>query len=520
MNLDGQQQSSPSRGGYPEAVDNSRAAASMNMPLLPIVSSPPFTRQSSVDGRRMIVMKFGGSSLAGAVHLRRVAGIVHSRMSERPIVVLSAMGKTTDELIAAAERALRSGEVDISKVRSLTLGVLKELDVPVPGEIEGLLQELERIISGISLLREVSDRTRDWVVSFGERLSVRTFAAWYNVFIQSHEPCEDRRISARELDSWQVGMLTSSGAGSTNSTFSQVEVLRETYEAISEYMSPLELEYSFVPVVTGYIAKDGNGTITTLGRDGSDLTATIIGASISAKEVQIWKDVDGVLTTDPRVVKEARLLTVLTFEEAAELTVFGATVVHPAAVMPAWLAGVPITVRNSMRPHLPGTRIVAEMSEDDVKERGSRVAAMSSKRGITMIVIRSTRMLGQHGFLAHVFNVFKKFELSVDVIATSEVTVSLTLDVGFKPLDLKGLCAELDAVATVEIHQSMSMLTLITAKKTSCGVLREAFKLFEEIDARVEMVSHGASNVNVTFVLPDASLVECTKKLHKAFFET
>merc|ERR1712087_445696 len=225
----------------------------------------------------------------------------------------------------------------------------------------------------------------------------------------------------------------------------------------------------------------------------------------SAKEVQIWKDVDGVLTTDPRVVKEARPLTVLTFEEAAELTVFGATVVHPAAVMPAWLAGVPITVRNSMVPHLPGTRIVA---------------AMSSKRGITMIVIRSTRMLGQHGFLAHVFNVFKRFEVSVDVIATSEVTVSLTLDMGFKPIDLTALRAELDdSVATVEIHQSMSMLTLITAKKASGGVLRDVFDLFEEIGANVEMVSHGASNVNVTFVLREDSLVECTRKLHKAFFE-
>jgi aspartate kinase len=490
------------------------------MPSLPAKSPAARRLQPSVDGNPMIVMKFGGSSLAGAVHLRRVAGIVHSRMSERPVVVLSAMGKTTNELVAAAVRAQTSGEVDISKVRSLATDVLNELDVPVPEEVEGLLQELEQIISGISLLREVSDHTRDRVVSFGERLSVRVFTAWYNKFIQSHEPCEERRIQARALDSWQVGMLTSSGAGSTDSTFSQVEVLPKTYDAISEYMSPLELEYSYVPVVTGYIAKDGNGTITTLGRDGSDLTATIIGASISAKEVQIWKDVDGVLTTDPRVVKEARPLTVLTFEEAAELTVFGATVVHPAAVMPAWTAGVPITVRNSMMPHLPGTRIVADMSEDDIKERGTRVAAMSSKRGITMIVIRSTRMLGQHGFLAHVFNVFKRFEVSVDVIATSEVTVSLTLDMGFKPIDLTALCAELDdSVATVEIHQSMSMLTLISAKKESGGVLRDVFDLFEEIGANVEMVSHGASNVNVTFVLREASLVECTRKLHKAFFE-
>jgi aspartate kinase len=457
-------------------------------------------------------MKFGGSSLAGPEHLQRVAGIVRGRLHLRPVVVLSAMGKTTNELIAAAERALNAGEVDTAKVRKLTEGTLRDLGVPVPGDVLELLEELEFVLAGISLLQELPDRSRDLVVSFGERLSVRVFAAFF-----SHGA---RGVGAVALDSWQVGMITTSGAGSASSAYSQVEVLPSTSGAIRKHLAPLEQDYSYLPVVTGYIAQDREGTITTLGRDGSDLSATIIGAAVSASEVQIWKDVDGVLTMDPRVVKEARPLSVLTFEEAAELSAFGAKVVHPSAVMPAWKARVPMSVRNSMAPETPGTRILAELSEQDVRARaGQPVAAISSKSEITMIRICSTRMLGQHGFLAHVFQVFKKFDASVDVVATSEVTVSLTLDRGFRPLDLAGLRAELEPVGKVTVNDDLAQLTLITAKEAMSSVLRRAFDVFEGLDVKPEMVSHGASNVNVTFVIPQASLELSAKSLHSEFFE-
>jgi len=467
----------------------------------------------------LLVMKFGGTSLANATCLRRVSSIVRRHLEQQPIVVLSAMGKTTNELLAAAESALETGTVDISKIKEPTLNVLKDLGLPVPVKVSELFEELTRIISGVALLKEVSCRTRDLVVSFGERLSVRVFEALFNSEAgdSTAGDKEKKPVGATALDSWEVGFRTSSGSGSASSAFSQSEVLTSTYSDVALYMDVVRREYKSVPVITGYIAKDDRGTITTLGRDGSDLTATVIGAAVGASEVQIWKDVDGILTTDPRLCPSARPVCLLTYEEAAELTAFGSKVVHPAAVMPAWKARVPMSVRNSMSPESPGTRIVFEL--DPIDRRDGRVAAISCKRDITMIVIQSTRMLGQHGFLAHVFQVFNKFEASIDVIATSEVTVSLTLDQGFKDIDLAGLTAEVETVANVEVMENMSMLTLITARSDSCAVLRETFDAFESLNVVPEMVSHGASKVNVTFVLRDSVLSECTRKLHEVFFE-
>jgi len=511
----------------PAAVQFSPQLHALPSPV-PVPPSSATLLEPSADpdaARRqpLLVMKFGGSSLAGVEHLRRVAGIVRRHLRLRPVLVLSAMGKTTNELLSCAERALETGVVDISRIREVHETVFTSIGAPVPSAVTEMLTEVERILSGIGLLKEISSRSRDLVVSFGERLSIRVFEALFNHEAQAAGvegveavDCSLQRVRARARDSWEIGMRTTSGAGSANSTFSQVEVLDSSYSGIAACLAPLEVDYSYLPVVTGYIAKDAMGVITTLGRDGSDLTATVIGAAVHASEVQIWKDVSGILTTDPRLVPSAKPVRLLTYEEAAELTMFGAKVVHPAAVMPAWLGKVPISVRNSMMPEEPGTRIVTELREGDARE--SCVVAMTSKKGITMIVVRSTRMLGQHGFLAHMFQVINKFEASVDVVSTSEITVSLTLERGFKPVDLFSLKRELEAVATVEVKEDMGLLTLITAKSNSGHVLLRSFEVFESLGVTVEMVSHGASNVNVTYVVPAASLPACTRKLHESFF--
>mmetsp|Transcript_48236 Transcript_48236/g.140590 ORF Transcript_48236/g.140590 Transcript_48236/m.140590 type:complete len:511 (+) Transcript_48236:94-1626(+) len=467
-------------------------------------------------GEPMLVMKFGGTSVANLECLLRVADIVRQRLDRRPVLVLSAMGKTTNELLAAADRALKDGDVDTAVLRKVTFAAFEELKLPVPASVKGLLDELQRILSGISLIKEISARTRDLVVSFGERLSIRVFCAVFN-HVATKAGGDVNVPEARPIDSWEAGMLTSSGGGSANSAFSMCEVLPQTYRALHEFFAPFRTNYSYIPVVTGYVAKDPNGVITTLGRDGSDLTATVIGAAIQASEVQIWKDVSGVMTTDPRVVPAARNVMVLTFEEAAELSTFGAKVVHPAAILPAWQAGVPMSVLNSTAPEQPGTRIVTALKSSDFRD--CAVAALSSKRDITMIIIRSTRMLGQHGFLAHVFQVFNKFQASVDVIATSEVTVSLTLDQGYKAVDLEGLKAELSQVAKVDIRENMGMVTLIAARQDSIHVLRQAFEIFDELKVKVDMISHGASNVNVTFVVENARVLECARALHARYFE-
>mmetsp|Transcript_55096 Transcript_55096/g.128573 ORF Transcript_55096/g.128573 Transcript_55096/m.128573 type:complete len:654 (-) Transcript_55096:19-1980(-) len=469
--------------------------------------------QSTEMPASLLVMKFGGTSLASAQHLLRCASIVRKALPSRPVVVVSAMGKTTNALLQASKTALELGEVDISPIRKIHEQAMEELGVAVPESMAELLNELEKVLNGVALLKEISMQTRDRIVSFGERLSVRAFAAAFN-----SSRTEPKEVDARPIDAWQIGMRTTSGAGSADSAFSSAEILGESRSAIEHHLGPLRQHYGHVPIVTGNIAQDAKNVITTLGRDGSDLTAAVIGAAVKASEVQIWKDVSGVQTTDPRVISAAKPVHVLTFEEAAELSTFGSKVVHPAAVIPAWSAGVPMSVKNSMAPDLPGTRIVPALGGSDVRE--GRVAAISSKKNITMIVIRSSRMLGQHGFLAHVFQVFNKFAASVDVIATSEVTVSLTLDEGYKHVDLHAIEEELREVAKVSVLHDMSMLTLITAKTDSVSVLRQSFQAFEEMGISVEMVSHGASNVNVTFVLPGSQLLTASQKLHRIFFET
>lgn len=467
--------------------------------------------KESAGPQQLLIMKFGGTSVGGGEQVLRCAGIVRQALPGRPVVVVSAMGKTTNALLSAARSAVETGEVDISAIRKMHESVIQHIGIDMPTSMNELLNELERILNGVALLKEISTQTRDRIVSFGERLSVRAFAAAFN------QTKGEEEVETRPVDAWQIGMRTTSGSGSADSAFSSVEILDDTFSAIQHHLGPLKLNYAYVPIVTGYIAKDSKGVITTLGRDGSDLTATVIGAALKAAEIQIWKDVSGVQTTDPRVIPSAKPVRVLTFEEAAELSTFGSKVVHPAAVLPAWQAGVPMSVRNSMAPEDPGTRIVPKLSDSDTRER--RVAAISSKNNITMIVIKSSRMLGQHGFLAHVFSVFNKFAASVDVIATSEVTVSLTLDEGYKHVDVPAIERELQEVAKVSVLHNVAMLTLIVPKSDSVSVLREAFAAFEEMKINVEMVSHGASNVNVTFVLPGDQLLKASRKLHDVFFE-
>ncbi len=231
----------------------------------------------------MIVMKFGGSSVANAERIRHVTDIIRMFLVERPVVVASAMGKTTDNLLAAAERAV-NGQVCIEEIRNLHYSVAAELQIETT-EICSLLDELQKLLEGISLIREVSPRTKDYLVSFGERLSVRILAAHLS----------RSGINAKFFDAFDIGFVS-------NSDFTNAELLDESYKRIGDSFSALQADYTYTPIVTGFIAKDRNGAITTLGRGGSDLTASVLGAALKAKEIMVWKDVDGILTTDPRVV--------------------------------------------------------------------------------------------------------------------------------------------------------------------------------------------------------------------------
>jgi aspartate kinase len=443
----------------------------------------------------MIVMKFGGSSVAGAGRIRHMAGIVETQLSRKPVLVLSAMGDTTDHLLEAAAEALEGGRVRIEGITALHLKTVEELGLPpeAEGEIKVLLEELERLLMGIGLIRELTKRTKDYLVSFGERLSVRIAAAYFST----------RGIRARALDAWEGGMLS-------DSNYTGAELLEESWELVPRRIKPL-VEEGVLPVITGFIARDGNGNITTLGRGGSDLSATFIAAACGAEEVQVWKDVDGILTADPRIVKKARPVETVTYEAAAELAYFGAQVLHPRAMQPCIRTGTPVLVKNSYNPPAAGTRIVAALAG-----KTNPIQAITSRKNVTLVDILSTRMLGQFGFLAEVFATFAKHGISVDMVATSEVSVSVTLDADH---DLSGLLEDLGRISSVEVKTRKAIITIVGDVSRSSEILARTFRTCEILGVAVQMVSQGASKVNISFIVEDTEAAAVLNALHGDFFE-
>ena len=440
----------------------------------------------------MIVMKFGGSSVANAERIRHVASIIQAYKEDRPVVVLSAMGDTTDHLLDAADMAVK-GTVDIAKVEKLHLDTAKELDVDVPA-IKELLEELKFLLTGISMLHELTKRTRDYLVSFGERMSVRMMTAYL----------QKQGTGAKFYDAWDIGMVS-------DSNYMSAELLDEVWDniprALGDYKDGKQKE---IPIVTGFIAKDKNGIITTLGRGGSDLSATMIGAAMKADEIQTWKDVDGILTTDPRIVKEAHTVPEVTYEEAQELAMFGAQVLHPRSMIPCRKSGTPVRVKNSYNIKSAGSVIVEKHSGET-----PRVTAITSVKNVTLIDIQSSRMLGAAGFLAHIFNQFLKWNISIDVIATSEVSVSLTVSSKY---DLSGLLEDLERVAEVKATSGKAIVTLICDASHSSSILEDAFTALNKENINVQMISQGASKVNISMLVEENQVNAVVQILHKALF--
>jgi len=361
-------------------------------------------------------------------------------------------------------------------------------------EVNALLNECEDLLNGVRLLQELSPKSLDQLVSYGERCSVRIMAARLNQI----------GVPAEAFDSWKVGIHTTSQFGDAKLAPDCEEKIRKAFDRIDP---------NVVAVVTGFIGHDPNGRITTLGRGGSDLTATALGAALRLDEIQVWKDVDGILTTDPRVVKAALPVSEVTYEEASELAYFGAQVLHPIAMQPAMRVDIPVRVKNSYNPSAEGTLI------RNTKESNPLVTAITYKRDIKLMDIHSTSMLGAYGFLARVFGEFEKHKLSVDVLASSEVSVSLTLDKKQSDRDITALIADLRECATIKVEEGKSILTLIADVQRSSEVLATVFRVFSLQDVKVEMMSQGASKVNISFILKDSDLERAVNELHRCFFE-
>ncbi|CAN6314457.1 unnamed protein product [Urochloa humidicola] len=456
-----------------------------------------------------VVMKFGGSSLASAERMREVADLILSFPEETPVIVLSAMGKTTNNLLLAGEKAVSCGAPKASEIPELA--VIKDLHLRTIDElgldtsvVSGLLDELEQLLKGVAMMKELTPRTRDYLVSFGECMSTRIFAAYLNKLGKK----------ARQYDAFDIGFITTDD-------FTNADILEVTYPAVAKRLHGDWMDDPAIPVVTGFLGKGCKScAVTTLGRGGSDLTATTIGKALGLREIQVWKDVDGVLTCDPNIYANAIPVPYLTFEEAAELAYFGAQVLHPQSMRPAREGDIPVRVKNSYNRHAPGT--VITKARDMSK---SILTSIVLKSNVTMLDIVSTRMLGQYGFLAKVFSIFEDLGISVDCVATSEVSISLTLDPSklwsreLIQQELDHVVEELEKFAVVHLLQRRSIISLIGNVQRSSLILEKAFNVLRRNGVNVQMISQGASKVNISLVVNDSEAKQCVQALHSAFFE-
>ncbi len=451
----------------------------------------------------MIIMKFGGTSVEDAKAMRNVAEIVERHLSRKPVVVASACAGVTNALLALARGALERGSghslEQVERLRTRHQQIARDLIVgdsfvTIQSQIDAMMDELRDLVKSISILGELTNRSLDTFASFGERLSTLLLC---NAFKQ--QGMNAVLVNAQEV------MITN--ADFTRAVPSFEEIDRRAPRIIGELVHS-----GHVVVTQGFLGATATGVPTTIGRGGSDYSAAIFGAALNAEEIQIWTDVDGMMTSDPSKIKGAQLIKEMTFREAAELAYFGAKVLHPSTITPAVQKNIPVRILNSRRPFVEGTTIVGEQRCPDPRV----VKSIAYKGGITLINIISTRMLMMHGFLAKVFEIFARYERSVDVLATSEVSLSLTVD---SDGELDGLLAELRTIADVEISHDKAIFCVVgeTLKKSK-GVVTKVFSTLEQHDISVGMISLGASEINVTFVVDGKDIQRTAEVLHHAFF--
>jgi len=437
----------------------------------------------------MIVMKFGGTSVGDAERIRTVCDLTRAALARRPVVVVSAHAGVTNLLFELGRRAVETGEVDTTALERRHFEILDALSLPRE-TVAAELAELKTLLGGVAMLRELTPRSQDHIASFGERTSAKTVAAAMRA----------RGLVATALTAWDAGLTTDAKFGAARPLPSSEAVMRERLAG-----------FEGVPVVTGYIGRTERGEVTTLGRGGSDYSGAIFGAALGAEEIQIWTDVDGVLTTDPKIVRTARVLDEVSYEEASELSFFGAKVIHPATMLPAVEKGIPIRVLNTFNPSAKGTLIAARSGRSR-----EVVKCIAHRRGVRVVNIASGRMLGAHGFIRSLGEVFDRYEIALDMMATSEVSVSVTIDA---KVDAARALEELRRFARVEEESGRAIICIVgDGLRETPGIAAKALTALARAGVNVLMISQGASRVNLGLVVPEEAALLAVKTLHDEFF--
>src|SRR5437773_2662664 len=446
------------------------------------------------------VMKFGGTSGEDTTAFGNVTSIVRLAAASRPVIVVSAIGGFTNALLASVERAIagdsRGATRLLDKHFERHLIIAKDLlgkeshavFVSFIGDARGKIRQLHKIIASHPV---TSPPLQDEIVAYGEQLSSQLLASVL---------CESG-LGARGVDA--------RSCVKTDENYGSAAPQAETAEATRNVLFPL-LQAAKIPVLGGFIGSTARGVTTTLGRGGSDYSAAIIGAAIGAREIQIWTDVSGVLTADPRLVPQAQTIPVLSYQEAAELAYFGAKVLHPKTIQPAVDEAISVRVCNSRAPENAGTLIVSESEATP-----QTIKAIAHKDGITTVQVTSARMLGAYGFLRALFEVFDRHRMAVDVVTTSEVSVSLSID---DASALPELIPELEGLGTVEVEERRTIISIIgEGLRSTPGIAARVFSTISDIN--VSMISVGASSVNLTFMVDEAHAHGAIKRLHWECFE-
>jgi len=451
----------------------------------------------------MLVMKFGGTSVGSAQRMEQVVELTcdSQRIKKAPVVVLSAMSGVTNGLIdggtLSLKRNLPQALAKVDWIRAKHSEAIRSLFkdkakiTELEAELDKQLDELRVLYKGVAYLGELSRRSIDSISGMGELLSTRIVAAL----------AQSRGIKAVWADARQFVL--------TDDAFGKATPLWEQTRKLTNQIVKPQLDNGITVFTQGFIGSTVDGVGTTLGRGGSDYSASIIGAALDAEEIQIWTDVDGMMSADPRVVPDARLLTEVSFQEASELAYFGAKVLHPLTIKPAVEKKIPVRILNTFNPDNGGTLIkeTADSGDDTIR-------AVAAKKNITAIFLNSPRMLMTHGFLAQVFAVFERHRVPIDLISTSEVSVALTID---NKEGFQDLMAELQQFGEVQTMDDVAIVSVVGRQfRVQSGIAGRVFKALSDINIMV--ISGGASEINLNFVVASSDADKAVRQLHAEFF--
>lgn len=437
----------------------------------------------------MIVIKFGGTSVSTKQNIETICRIVRREKKSNPVVVVSALSGITDLLLSLINSSKSEQEKMLKEIKKRHFDLVNDYLGQLPVDIKEYIDQATEELNKLLKIKTQENSFKDEVISYGEKISSYIITQFLNL-----SKIESKQIIASNLII-------------TDNHFGSAEFLPKLTKAKTNKVLLPIIKKGIVPVITGFIGSTKKGQITTLGRGGSDYSAAIIGYALGAKEIQIWTDVDGIFTSDPRFIRDAKILKEVSYKEASELAAFGAKILHPRTIRPAVSVGIPVRVLNTLNPETQGTIIKSRHG------KSNNIIAIAAKRKITLVNLYSTDMLLNRGFLATIFTIFAKHNISIDLVSVSEVSVSVSLD---NEEYLEKAVSELKEFATITVTRELGMVSLIGEGIVNVkNILKNIFSILDNAKINVKMISLGATDINISLVLASENIDNAVRILHE-----